>query len=151
MDTTTFLAWLGAITGTSAFVWDIIKWRQERRPRLNIQLEVKNETVSSRQLSDYGTSVMKEDSVIVIHASNSTDRQINVQTIEFLPKGNKPIRVPLNRTISNVPAQEKRHAVVIIQHFRDVFAEQGIKEINGKFRIVDELGYEHKSKSIDLG
>ena len=150
MDATTFLAWLGAITGTCAFVWDIIKWRQDKRPRLNIVLEIKNETVSSGELSDYGTSVMKEDSVIIIHASNPTDRQINVQTIEFLSKGHKPVRVPLNRTISNVPAQEKRHAVVIIQHFKDVLAEQGIKQISGRFRIVDELGYKHKSKSIEL-
>lgn len=96
MDTTTLLAWLGAITGTSAFVWDIIKWRQDKGPRLNIQLEVKDETLSSGELSDYGTSVMKENSVIVIHTSNPLTGRY-VQTIEFLADGHKPIRIPLNR------------------------------------------------------
>jgi hypothetical protein len=28
MDATTFLAWLGAITGTSALVWDVFKWKR---------------------------------------------------------------------------------------------------------------------------
>jgi hypothetical protein len=41
MDVTTFLAWLGAITGTSAFLWDVFKWRRSgARLRVGVMLDM---------------------------------------------------------------------------------------------------------------
>jgi hypothetical protein len=37
MDTTTLIAWIGAITGTSSLTWEFIKWKLSG-PRLRIEL-----------------------------------------------------------------------------------------------------------------
>jgi hypothetical protein len=120
--------------------------RRDKRPRLKICLEFKKESVPSAEINEYGASVMKNADLVVIHAANPTERTIKVTSIELQPRKYSHFEVPLNRTISDIPPHDKRHAVIIIDDLRNKLSHANLTATEFRFIITDALAYKHKSK-----
>ena len=138
---------IGTFAALGLSFYNFYLQRRDKRPRLKITLEFKNESVPTGKLSDYGTTIVEDADVVVIHAANPTERTIRIQSIRCEAKGQHPFLVsPLNRSISEVPAHEKRYVLVAIGQLQNNLLKMNLTSTKLRFLITDALGYRHKSK-----
>jgi hypothetical protein len=118
--------------------------RKDKKPRLKLHIETDKQNVYLGKKNEMGFSVEELVEVLIIHAANPTDKQINVETIHFKAEKYPSIAVPLIEGIENIPSGEKRQAKVVVVKLR---AELGVARL-GQFIIVDALGNKHKSEPV---
>lgn len=125
-------------------VFSLYLQRRDKKPRLNLRIETNDKNIDLGNRDEGGFPMEELTTVLVIHAANPTDKQINIESIQFQPKDYAAITVPLSRTITSIPPHEKRHAIVVVSQFQQAL---GVAN-SGHFILIDALGYHHKTKSM---
>ena len=94
MTATTLIAWIGAITGTSSLFWDIYKWSDERKSRLELLVERTRRIHGSGKADQYGGEASKEMELIIIHAINHSKHDIDISSVDYENDGNLQLCQP---------------------------------------------------------
>jgi hypothetical protein len=138
------VTWIISVVALGVATYSLYLQRKDRKPRLNISVETTTDELGPHTPDGYGGTIRTQIAVIVIHASNPTDKPINVESIRFKPTGYPSMVVPLSQTISSIPPHDKRQAIVVVPQLR---AELGVAN-SGQFVVIDALGNEHKTRPM---
>ena len=138
------VTWVISVVALGVASYSLFLQRRDRKPRLKLRVETDKRNVYLGKQNGMGFSVTELTDMLIIHAANPTDKQVNVERIEFEVKDYPPIDVPLNETIESIPPHEKRQAMVVVAQLR---AELGVARL-GRFIVTDALGNKHKSEPV---
>ena len=119
--------------------------RRDKRPRLVLQYERIPAEVPAAETTDYGTVPMIMMDVIKISAANPTDKQINIVSTEFQPKGSQPFIPPIQDRLTAIPSHEVRHTLIPWDEFTRRLEDKGLAQ-KGNFIFTDALGRKHKMR-----
>jgi len=151
MSISNAITWVISLLALALASFSLYLQRRDRRPRLMLDCNRKQANIEIAESDARGFPKTVEEDVVEVSAANSTDKQINITSIEFEPNIGKSFPAPLHKTIQEVPSYQVRHAIVAYDELMQEIKRRGYHDATkGRIVLYDALGKAYKTNRFRL-